>query len=88
MTTGTKPELSAAMHRWALAQLDLQPETLGDEARRKLLKQLSEMDFMPPVAWDSALRVSNFAAGDQTAPAFLPARRAAEQSLRAEVEDL
>ena len=89
MTTGTKVELSAVMHRWALAQLDLQPGTPGDEARRKLLKQLSEMDFMPPIAWDSALRVSNFTAGgsDQTAPAFVPARRAAEESLRAEVDD-
>lgn len=87
MTTGTNPELSAAMHRWALAQLDLQPETPADEARPKLLRQLRDVDFMPPVDWDSALRVSNFAAGGgQTAPALAPARRADEESLRAEVE--
>jgi hypothetical protein len=87
MTTGTNPEPSP--HPSALAQLDLQPNTPADEARRKLLKQLGEMDFMPPVGWDSALRVSRIAAGggDQSGPASVPARRAAEEALRAEVED-
>lgn len=88
MTTGTNPKPSTAIRRWAIEQLDLQSGMPAREARQKLLKQLGEMDFMPPGGWDSALRVLGIAAGDgdQNGPALLPPRRAAEDSLREEVE--
>ncbi|HEX7375984.1 MAG TPA: hypothetical protein VF278_02675 [Pirellulales bacterium] len=80
---------SHLVHRWAFEQLDLPNETPAAEARPRLLKQLADMDFMPPGGWDSALRTSGLTAlnADADSPAFVPARRGAEYLLREEVED-
>ncbi|HET6881492.1 MAG TPA: hypothetical protein VFI31_15120 [Pirellulales bacterium] len=88
MTTGTSPKPPAAWRRWALAELDLQPGMSNDEARRILFTRLSDLDFMPPGGWDNALRVAGIApcGAALDGPVFVPAQRAAEESLRAEVE--
>lgn len=88
MTTGTSPEPPAAWRRWALAQLDLPPGMSDDEARRILFGRLSDMDFMPPSGWDSALRVAGMAPceGALDGPVFVPARRDMEQAMRADIE--
>lgn len=88
MTTGTSPEPLDRVRRWAREQLDL-PHYMSDEqSRRTLLKRLAELDFMPPIGWDSALRVAGFAPcdGDVHGRTFAPARQAVEETLRAEVE--
>lgn len=84
-TSQEKPQMA---RRWATKQLDLPSETPVGEARGRLLKQLAQMDFMPPSGWDSALRASGLAASavDVDQPAFVPARRGAEELLRTEVE--
>jgi hypothetical protein len=88
MTTGTNPKPPSAWRRWALAELDLQPGMSNDEARRILFQRLSDVDFVPPGGWDGALRVAGIAPCDGAldSPVFMPARRAAEESLRSEVE--
>lgn len=87
MTTGTSPEPLDRIRRWAREQLDLPPDMSDEQSRRALLQRLAELDFMPPIGWDSALRVAGFApCGDVNGRAFAPARRAVEETLRAEVE--
>lgn len=93
MTTGMNREVThnetvQTARRWALEQLDLRRDLPPAEARPRLLKQLSGMDFMPPAGWDSALRASGIASAnaDFGTPALVPARRGAEEMLREDVE--
>lgn len=85
----TTRETTGAARRWAFEQLDLSAHSPAAEVRPRVLKQLANMDFMPPGGWDSALRVSGLTAfsADADSPAIVPARRGAEELLREELED-
>lgn len=87
MTTGTRGKPPTAWRDWALAELDLRPGMSDDEKCRIIFERLRDMDFMPPIAWHSALRVAEIAPsdGDVDGPVFVPARRAVEEALRAEI---
>jgi hypothetical protein len=89
MTTGTNPKaLPAAWRRWALDELNLAPDVSDADARRSVLEQLGEMDFMPPAGWDSALRTSGLVASprEPASVVYLPVHRAAEETARKQVE--
>lgn len=91
MTTGTNPKaVPAAWRRWALAELNLPPDVSEADARRLVLEQLREMDFVPPAALDSALRTSGLFASPSNlrSVVYLPVHRAAEETARNQVESL
>lgn len=74
--------------RWAFEQLDLPNETPAAEARPRLLKQLADMDFMPPGNWNDALRVCGVLPSQNTEGGSVHAieLRAAENLLREDVD--
>lgn len=89
MMTGTNRKPPTALRDWAFAELALRPEMSNSEGRGTLLRRLSDMDFMPPSAWHSALRVAAIAPADGAiSQPVVAARHAIEKALRTEVEAL
>jgi hypothetical protein len=57
MTTGTNPDVRAAVRRWAAGLLGVQESATSVEARRAYFRKVRECDFQPPRSLHHALRV-------------------------------